>query len=41
MFIYVKMSQEIKKKIPESKLIQLEEQIEKTTTGVGNYMFIT
>lgn len=29
------------KKIPESKLIQLEEQIEKTTTGVGNYMFLT
>lgn len=40
MFIYVKMSQEIKK-IPESKLIQLEEQIEKTATGVGNYMFLT
>lgn len=40
MFIYLKMSQEIKKK-PESKLIQLKEQIEKTKTVVGNFMFLT
>lgn len=34
------MSQEIKK-IHESKLIQLKVQIEKITTGVRKYMFLT
>lgn len=29
------------KKKPESKLIQLKEQIEKTKTVVGNFMFLT